>query len=231
MKRIMIIDEEPKFARLIAERLANEGYRTEIYRNSEAIFSYLTRSNSFDLVLLGTTQPHTDSVQLFRRFRKELNCPIIYINAREQGEDINTPPEIDGSDYFVKPMAIDELIARICEHLNSDTAQAIPSISSDVQEIGNLSIDRRMECARLNGQRIRLSSREYQLLCYLADHIGQIVTRDDIAGAVWGEEKHTPTSITVHIKNLRDKFDPDNRFIRTIWGVGYVLVAPNSPHV
>lgn len=225
MKRIMIIDEEPKLARVIAERLGEEGYRTETYQNSEAIISYLTRSNSFDLVLLGTMQPHSDSVALFRRLRKELSCPIIYLSSHDTHGPGQEPPDIDGSDYFIKPLVLESLTSRIRSHLNDET-NIVAKPDGSLQEISNLTIDRKGGVARFNGQRIRLSEREFKLLCYLAENLNEVLTREQISEAVWGEG-NLNANVTVHIKNLRDKFDPDNRFIKTIWGVGYMMVSPN----
>jgi DNA-binding response OmpR family regulator len=218
---ILIADDDSNISSLIADSLQDEGYTTMIVSDGDAALS-AAQSIDFDLILLDIMMPGKDGLEVCRKIRDKISCPILFVTAKGRTLDTVLGLEIGADDYITKPFVVEELVAKVKAHLRRE--QRHNAISSNVISIGDLQIyPDRFEVSKA-GESIQLTTREFQLLVYLAEHSGKVLTREQLFDAIWGMDYSDIGTVTVTIKNLRDKLDPDNRLIKTVWGVGYKLL-------
>lgn len=132
--------------------------------------------------------------------------------------------EIGADDYITKPFIVDELVARVKVHLRREKRRN--SIGNNIIKIGEIEIHKDSYEVYLNKELIDLSTREFQLFLYLCENAGQVLSREQIFNSVWGSDFGDIGTVAVNIKSLRDKIDKENKYIKTIWGVGYKLIKP-----
>jgi DNA-binding response OmpR family regulator len=224
MSKILIADDEVNIAALIADSLSDEGFETVVVHDGPAVLSELSKDTDFNLIILDIMMPGIDGLEICRRIRDTVKCPIIFVTAKSRTLDTLLGLELGADDYITKPFVVEELTAKVKAHIRRDKRMAETEALSDTLTIGELTIKKDSFEVYINDKRIDLSTREFQLLAYLAENIGRVLTREQIFDAVWGMAYSDIGSVTVTIKNLRDKIDPDNRYIKTIWGVGYKMV-------
>lgn len=224
MPKILIADDEVNIAALIADSLNDEGFETMVVHDGRAVLAELSQGSDFSLIILDIMMPGIDGLEVCRRIRDTVRCPIIFVTAKSRTLDTVLGLEIGADDYITKPFVVEELTAKVKAHIRRDRrmAESVPHTLT----IGSLAIRKDSYEVYLGEKSVNLSTREFQLLVYLTDHIGRVLTREQIFDAVWGMDYSDIGSVTVTIKNLRDKIDPDNRYIKTIWGVGYKMVRP-----
>jgi DNA-binding response OmpR family regulator len=223
MERILIADDDQSIAALIADNLQLEGFETVIMHSGDAALSALQSGDRFDLVLLDIMMPGADGLQVLRQVRDKLKGPILLVTAKSRTTDAIVGLEMGADDYIRKPFSVEELIAKVKAHIRRDKRQEKSSF--DAVTFGELTIYRESYEVTLAGDPVTLTTREFQLLCYLYDNRGKVLTREQIFDAVWGMEYFDLGSVTVTIKALRDKLDPESRYIKTVWGVGYKFVS------
>ncbi len=222
MPKVLIADDEISIANLIADSLNDEGFETKVVHHGQAVLDELSATNTFSLIILDIMMPGINGLEVCRRIRDAVKCPIIFVTAKSRTLDIMLGLEIGADDYIVKPFVVEELVAKVKAHIRRE--KRADDNTSEFRTLGGLKINKDNYEVFLNGKRIDLSAREFQLLVYLCDNVGKVLTREQIFDAVWGMDYSDIGSVTVTIKNLRDKIDPDNRLIKTVWGVGYKLV-------
>lgn len=223
--RILIADDDRNISSLIADSLHDEGYETMVFSDGDAVLSAVEHAD-FDLILLDIMMPEADGLEVCRKIRDKVGCPIIFVTARGRTIDTVLGLEIGADDYITKPFVVEELVAKVKAHLRREKRRA--GAPDGRITIGNLRIVRDNFEVTRNGLLIPLTTREFRLLLYLCENIGKVLTREQIFDAVWGMDYADIGSVTVTIKNLRDKLDPENRLIKTVWGVGYKLVRPEA---
>jgi DNA-binding response OmpR family regulator len=226
MPKVLIADDEVNIATLIAESLNDEGFETMVVHDGSAVLSELSGDKSYSLIILDIMMPGMDGLEVCRRIRDTVTCPIIFVTAKSRTLDTLLGLEIGADDYITKPFVVEELVAKVKAHIRREKRMAA-SISDSVS-IGSMTIKKDSYEVFINEKRIELSTREFQLLAYLADNISRVLTREQIFDAVWGMDYTDIGTVTVTIKNLRDKIDPDNRYIKTVWGIGYKLIRPED---
>lgn len=223
MQTILIADDDREIAELISDSLIDEGFGTKIVNDGKMAFDELMKNQSYDLVILDIMMPNMDGLELCQKIRHLIGCPIIFVSAKNRTLDTMIGLEMGADDYIKKPFVVEELIARIRAHLRRD--KRVKQISDGKIKIGNLIIySDRYEVTK-DGELISLTTREFQLLLYLVQNIGKVLSKTQIFDAVWGENYGDVSTVTVNIKNIRTKIDPDNRYIKTVWGVGYKIVS------
>ncbi len=225
---VLVVDDEPTIAEVVARYLERAGYRASIAGDGPAALAAVAQERP-DLVVLDLMLPGIDGLEVMRRIRDDVvsreRVAVILLTARGEESDRVIGLNLGADDYVVKPFSPAELVARVDAVLRrvDTTPDAQPPL-----EFGELVIDPAARRATLAGGELALTQRELDLLLFLARHPGRAFTRNELMDQVWQYSFYTDTStVTVHVRRLRAKLerDPaDPRFIETVWGVGYRFV-------
>jgi DNA-binding response OmpR family regulator len=225
MPRILIVDDEPAIVQGLEDNLRFEGYETLIATGGdEGLAKALGEAP--DLVLLDVAMPGRSGWDVCRELRQRgVDVPIIMLTARGEEADRVRGLELGADDYVTKPFSLRELLARVRAVLRR------PGPRQKFEELafGDVRVHRRGRRVTRAGREVQLTRKEYDLLVYLAEHQGDVVTRERLLDEVWGYERF-PTTRTVdtHVLRLRRKLeaDPDRpRFIHTVHGQGYRFIV------
>jgi DNA-binding response OmpR family regulator len=225
MSRILIVDDEPEIVRGLEDNLKFEGYQTFAATDGHEALALAAREAP-DLILLDIMMPGLSGWEVCRALRgRGIDVPIIMLTARGEEADRVRGLELGADDYVTKPFSLRELLARVRAVLRR------PGPRHKVEEFafGDVRVRPRGRQAFRAGHEVGLTRKEFDLLMYLLEHRGEVVTRERLLDEVWGYERF-PTTRTVdtHILRLRRKFeaDPDRpAFILTVHGQGYKFVA------
>ena len=223
MKKIMIIEDDTIISKELYELLVNAGYEALILKDFSNAKEEILKSN-IDLILLDINIPYQNGEQLLKEIRKETNIPVIMVTSRASETDEILSISYGADDYITKPFIVDELVARVKAHLRREKRRN--SIGNNIIKIGEIEIHKDSYEVYLNKELIDLSTREFQLFLYLCENAGQVLSREQIFNSVWGSDFGDIGTVAVNIKSLRDKIDKENKYIKTIWGVGYKLIKP-----
>jgi DNA-binding response OmpR family regulator len=223
---VLIVDDEPGIIRLISMYLEREGFQTAGARTGGEALDLIQR-NPPSLVVLDIMLPDIDGWEVCREIRKVSDVPIIMLTAREGDEDKIVGLEIGADDYVTKPFVPRELVARVKAILRRVRTTVPQDQASTVLDYGALTIDTAKREVRLDGEKLTLRAKEYDLLVELARRPGVVFTREKLLQDVWGYDFYGDSgTIDVHVRRLRAKLNDDSsnpRFIETVWGVGYRL--------
>jgi DNA-binding response OmpR family regulator len=214
---ILLIEDEEEIADLLRMSFEREGFRLVHATTGEDGLDRL-RERRPRVVLIDIGLPGMDGYEVCRRIRSASDLPVIMLTARDSEIDTVVGLEIGADDYVTKPFSTRELVARVKAVLRrSEERPSVPSII----EIGDFAIDSgRREVQLPTGETVRPTAREFDLLWYLAEHGGLVLSRGQILEAVWGYEYFGETrTVDVHVRQLRKKLDGIP--IETVWGVGY----------
>ena len=218
---ILIVEDEPEIAALIALHLDRSGFDTTSVQSGEAALEHLS-GQSAELVVLDLMLPGIDGLEVCRRLKYDpptRHIPIVMVTARGEEADVVTGLEIGADDYMVKPFSPRELVARVRAVLRRD-ADAAPSNQDGSVE--GIAIDSDRHEVRVDGAVAALTLTEFEILKFLAFRAGFVRTRDQIIDAAHGPRVVMSTrTIDVHITSLRKKLSPYGNAIETIRGVGY----------
>lgn len=233
MKKVLVVDDEKPISDIIKFNLEKEGFEVVVaYDGEEALEK--VESETPDLILLDLMLPKFDGLEVCREVRKKFDMPIIMATAKDQEIDKVLGLELGADDYVTKPFSNRELVARVKANLRRHSA--IQSEENQPQnadiEVGNLTIHPDAYVVSKNGETLDLTHREFELLYYLARHLGQVMTREDLLETVWGYDYFGDVrTVDVTIRRLREKIE-DNpshpNFIVTRRGVGYYLRDPEN---
>jgi len=221
MPTILIVDDEPEMVRGLTDNLRFEGYHTLSATNGKDGLTQALREGP-DLILLDVMMPEMSGWDVLRTLRqKGIDVPVIMLTARGEEVDRVLGLELGADDYVTKPFSLRELLARVRAVLRR------PGPRQKVKEVafGDVRLHLRARQAFKAGGEVRLTRKEFDLLRYLVEHRGEVLTRERLLDEVWGYERF-PTTRTVdtHILRLRQKFeqDPEHpRYILTVHGQGY----------
>ncbi|WP_070000257.1 response regulator transcription factor [Cellulosilyticum sp. I15G10I2] len=223
MGYILIADDDIAIAELIADSLTDEGYATRIVTDGEsALWTIKKESEQIDLILLDIMMPHKDGLEICMEVRAITPCPIVFVSAKSSDRNRILGLDIGADDYITKPFIVAELVARVNAHVRREKRKL--KHDESLITLGDIVIDKQNGIVKRNGLLVDLSTREFQVFSYLVDNMGKVLSREQIFENVWGNTFGDLNSVTIHIKNIRGKLDPDNQLIRTVWGVGYRLV-------
>ncbi|MCW6679892.1 response regulator YycF [Aerococcaceae bacterium NML130460] len=234
MKKILIVDDEKPISDIIAFNLGNEGYEViKAYDGEEAI-ELFTKMQP-DLVVLDLMLPKMDGLEVCREIRKTSAVPVIMLTAKDSEIDKVLGLELGADDYVTKPFSNRELIARVKANLRRNALrEAVQGEANATNEIviGDLIIHQDAYIISKRGTEIELTHREFELLHYLAKHIGQVMTREHLLETVWGYDYFGDVrTVDVTIRRLREKIEdiPSHPvYIVTRRGVGYFLKNPEQ---
>ena len=222
-RTVLVVDDEPTISEVVARYLERAGYAaTTAGDGIEAL--RLAGECDPDLVVLDLMLPELDGFEVLRRLQAdgEERTPVILLTAKGEHDDKLAGLRRGADDYIVKPFSPSELVARVDAVLRRSQ---LAHTEAEPLRFDGLEIDVRARLAVCDGEAIQLSQREFDLLSFLAAHPGQAFSRDQLMDRVWEAALYSDTStVTVHVRRLRAKIEPDPeqpRFIQTVWGVGY----------
>ncbi|MBN7774419.1 response regulator transcription factor [Clostridium aminobutyricum] len=219
MYKILIVDDEIKIREVIREYAEFNGYSVEEAADGmEAIG--LCKLNDYDLIILDVMMPKLDGFSTCKELRKFKDTPVIMLSARGEEYDKLFGFELGIDDYVVKPFSPKELMARINAVLSRKTI--IQPTTQDVMVFEGLTINIPARTVTVDGEKIELTPKEYDLLFYLAQNCNIALSRDKLLSDIWGYDFFgDDRTIDTHIKNLRNNLGPYRDFIVTLRGVGY----------
>jgi two-component system alkaline phosphatase synthesis response regulator PhoP len=226
-KRILLVEDEAGLVLTLTDRLNSEGYQVETAGDGEAGLEMI-RQDHYDLILLDIMLPQKNGFDVCRDMRRNgIETPVIMLTARGQVFDKVLGLKLGADDYLTKPFEMAELLARIEARLRR-TEQSVDNLK-EVVRFGNVKVDLRKAELTRNQETIELSAREFQLLRYLIEHQGDVLSRDELLNEVWGYDSiPTTRTVDVHVAWLRQKVEDNPRYPRhilTIHGLGYKFVA------
>lgn len=234
LKKVLIVDDEKPISDIVKFNLTKEGYEVVTAFDGEEALQKFNEENP-DLVLLDLMLPKIDGLEVAREIRKTHNTPIIMVSAKDSEFDKVLGLELGADDYVTKPFSNRELIARIKANLRRGGDAEQSKQSEDSKEditISELIIHPEAYIISKRGEKIELTHREFELLYYLASHIGQVMTREHLLQVVWGYDYFGDVrTVDVTVRRLREKIeDSPSRpiYLVTRRGVGYYLRNPET---
>ena len=222
MEKILIVDDDIDIAELESYLLKKEGYETVIKNSGEEALEEIEKTK-YDLILMDIMMPGISGIELCAKVREKVDCSIIFVTAKSNLIDKMLGFEIGADDYITKPFENQELVSRVKAHLRKDKRNRDTS-SKNIIKIGEIELNKESFEVRKNDKKVDLSTREFELLKYLMENKGIVLSKNQIFDAVWGSNFGEISTVAVHIKNLRDKLDKDEKYIITVWGYGYKFV-------
>ena len=235
-KKILIVDDEKPIVEILTYNLQKEGYETiEAYDGEQAITLALTKKP--DLILLDIMLPKVDGLTVCKRIRHTLsNVPILILSAKDEEIDKILGLELGADDYITKPFSVRELMARVKANLRkSEIIQDTEQVEEETDDTGNkidvgeLKLDLDKFEVKVRGEVIDLTLREFEVLKYLANQPGQVVTRETLLEKVWGYEYYGDIrTVDVTVRRIREKIEKDTsnpKILITKRGVGYYISA------
>ncbi|MFC4077168.1 response regulator transcription factor [Salinithrix halophila] len=225
-KTILVVDDDRDIVRLVGETLRYEGFEAiPAFSGEEALAAF--RQRRIDFVILDIMMPEPDGLETCRRIRETDHVPILLLSARNREIDKIVGLEIGADDYMTKPFSVQELAARVKAHFRRVERMREDLRGLKVSRSASLVVNESTYEAFVDGRKVDLSAKEFQILHYLVQNPNRVLSREQVYRHVWEDEfGGDMNTVTVHIKNLRKKLNKD--VIKTIWGVGYKFIGEGA---
>jgi two-component system response regulator VicR len=235
-QHVLIVEDERTIRDVVRRYLEIEGYSVHEAEDGQQALQLLT-SKAMDLIILDVMIPKLDGFALARKLRNPSDyvnmatsgeVPIIFLTARKDEQDRLDGFAFGGDDYLTKPFSPRELMARVKAVLRRSVVGVLGT--EDPIQVHRLRLDPRSRTVTIGGQTVSLTAKEFDLLWFLARHPQQVFSRSQLLDNVWGFEFYGDEStVTVHVRRLREKIEPDPTkptYIQTVWGIGYKFEIP-----
>lgn len=225
MSKILIVEDEAAIADLEKDYLELSGFEVEIAnRGDEGLNKAL--NEDFDLFILDLMLPEVDGFEICRQVRDKKNTPIIMVSAKKDDIDKIRGLGLGADDYMTKPFSPSELVARVKAHLERYNRLIGSGVQeNDIVEIRGIKVDKTARRVWVNGEEKTFTTKEFDLLTFLAENPNRVFTKEELFREIWDMESVGDiATVTVHIKKIREKIEFNTakpQYIETIWGVGY----------
>ena len=217
--KVLIADDEADIANMLRRFFQSRGYRVfSAASGSEAV---ALAQRGPDIILLDVNMPGMDGLEVCRRIRDHISCPILFLTARVEEADKLRGFAAGGDDYIVKPFSLAELEARVQAHLRRERRRAF---EERVSFFGELTVDYSQRCLFMKEERIALAKKEFDIVELLSQNPGQVFDKERIYERVWGYDGEGDSAVVAeHIRRIRGKLAgyTDGNYIETVWGCGY----------
>ena len=225
MSRILIVEDEQAIAELERDYLELSGFDVEVANDGQTGL-HKSLTEDYDLIILDLMLPEVDGFEICRQVRTEKNTPIIMVSAKKDDIDKIRGLGLGADDYMTKPFSPSELVARVKAHMARYERLVGSAVEENkVIEIRGIKIDTTARRVWINGEEKSFTTKEFDLLTFLASHPNHVYTKDELFSEIWDMESIGDiATVTVHIKKIREKIEFDTskpQYIETIWGVGY----------
>ncbi len=217
--KILIADDEADIVSMLRAFFASRGYL--VLSAADGVEALRQVEQEPDIILLDINMPGMDGMEVCRRIRAHVSCPILFLTARVEDADKVKGFSAGGDDYIVKPFSLVELEARVSAHLRREARH---SFETRIRFSGDLTIDYGERCLFFEGRRIGLAKKEFEIVELLSQNPGQTFGRERIYERIWGYESEGDSSVVAeHIRRIRAKFAAytEQVYIETVWGCGY----------
>ena len=225
MSKVLIVEDEEAIAEIEKDYLKLSGFEVTVKSDGESGLES-AMGEDYDICILDVMLPGVDGFEICRQVREKKNIPIIMVSAKK--EDIDKIRGLGGGadDYMTKPFSPSELVARVKAHLaRYERLVSSSKENNDVIEIRGIKIDKTARRVFVNGEEKVFTTKEFDLLTFLAEHPNHVYTKDELFKEIWDMDSIGDiATVTVHIKKIREKIEYDTskpQYIETIWGVGY----------
>ena len=225
MSRILIVEDEISIAELERDYLELSGFEVEIETDGESGLSRALKEE-FNLIILDLMLPGIDGFDICKKIREQKNTPIIMVSAKKDDIDKIRGLGLGADDYMTKPFSPSELVARVKAHMaRYQRLVGSNAQQNDIVEIRGIKIDKTARRVWVNGDEKAFTTKEFDLLTFLAENPNHVFTKDELFRKIWDMASIGDiATVTVHIKKIREKIEYDTskpQYIETIWGVGY----------
>ena len=225
MSKILIVEDEEAIADLEKDYLELSGFEVQVENQGDVGLARALQEE-FDLIILDLMLPGVDGFEICRKIREIKNTPIIIVSAKKDDIDKIRGLGMGADDYMTKPFSPSEMVARVKAHLaryERLISSGMPN--NDIIEIRGIKIDKTARRVWVNGEETNFTSKEFDLLTFLAQNPNHVYTKEELFKEIWDMESIGDiATVTVHIKKIREKIEYDTskpQYIETIWGVGY----------
>lgn len=225
MKKILIIEDEVEIADLEKDYLEMSDFEVDIEHDGERGIQTALKKD-YDLFILDLMLPGLDGFEICREIRERKNTPILMVSAKKDDIDKIRGLGLGADDYLTKPFSPSELVARVKAHLaRYERLIGSAAVENDIVEIRGIKIDKTARRVWVNGEETQFTTKEFDLLTFLAENPNHVFTKEELFQRVWEMESVGDiATVTVHIKKIREKVELNTakpQYIETIWGVGY----------
>lgn len=226
MYRVLVCDDDVAILESIKIYLENEGY--EVLTATDGVEALdVIAENEIHCLVLDIMMPRLDGLRTTLKIREKYNFPIIFLSAKSEDTDKITGLGFGGDDYVTKPFNPLELIARVRSQIRRYTSFGSIKKTDSMLITGGLTLNTETKEVLVDGDSVKLTAREYNILEYLMTNMGKVLSSTQIYEAVWNEPAfHTEKTVTVHIRNIREKIEinpKEPKYLKVVWGIGYKI--------
>ncbi len=217
--KILIADDEADIVAMLGSFFEGNGY--EVLRAYNGVETLKQAEHKPDIILLDINMPRLDGLDVCKRIRDHVSCPILFLTARIEDADKVTGFAVGGDDYIVKPFSLAELNARVSAHLRRENRH---QHKAQIKFTGDLTVDYSQRCLYCKDEKISLAKKEFEIVELLSQNVGQVFDKERIYERIWGFDGEGDSSVVAeHIRRVRAKIAPytSRTYIETVWGCGY----------